>query len=57
MQTILLYWFAAQQQTSTFKQQNFGLFYLKFSAELNKLNLDSKRDRKWPKKSAETKIV
>ena len=36
----LLYWFAAQQQTSTFKRQKFGLFYLKFSAEFNELTLN-----------------
>ena len=34
-----MYWFAAEQQTSTFKWQKFGLFYLKFSAEFNELSL------------------
>ena len=39
MQPILLYWFAAQQQTSTLKLQKFGLFYVKFIAEFNELNV------------------
>ena len=39
MQAILQYWFAAQQQASTFRRQKFDLFYLKFSAEFNELSL------------------
>ena len=39
MQAVLLYWFAAQQQTSTSAQQKFGWFYLKFSAKLNEPSL------------------
>ena len=39
MQAISLYWFAAHQQTSTLRQQKFGLFYVEFSAEFNELNL------------------
>ena len=39
MQAILLYWFAAQQQTSTLRRQKIGLFYLKFNAEFNELSL------------------
>ena len=39
MQAISLYWFATQQQTSTFRQQKCGLFYLKFNAEFNELSL------------------
>ena len=37
MKVILLYWFAAQEQTSTFKRQKFVLFYLEFNAEFNEL--------------------
>ena len=35
----MLYWFAAQQQTSRSRRQKFDLFYLKFSAEFNELSL------------------
>ena len=52
MQAISLYWFAAQQQTSTLRPQKFGLFYLKFSAKLNELNA-TESDRKMVK----TKVV
>ena len=34
-QVVSLYWFAAQQQTSTFRRQKIDSFYLKFKAELN----------------------
>ena len=40
VKVISLYWFRAQQQTSTFRGQTFGLFYLKFSAEFNELTLN-----------------
>ena len=40
MNVISLYWFAAKQQTSTFRRQKFGLFYLEFSAEINKVILN-----------------
>ena len=40
VKVISLYWFAAQEQTSTFRQQKFSLFYVKFSAEYNKLTLN-----------------
>ena len=39
MQAISLYWFAAQQQTSTLAQQKFGLFFAKFRAEFNEISL------------------
>ena len=39
MHAISLHWFIVQQQTSTFRRQNFGFFYVKFSAEFNELNL------------------
>ena len=38
MQATSLYWFAAQQQTSTFRRPEFSLFYLTFSAEFNGLS-------------------
>ena len=37
---ISLYWFAAQQQTSIFRWQNFDLFYPEFSAELKDLTVN-----------------
>ena len=39
MQAILLYWFAAQQQTSTPARQKFGFFYAKFNAEFNEISV------------------
>ena len=38
MQAILLYWFAAQQQTSTLTRLKFGFFSAKFSAEFNEIS-------------------
>ena len=40
MKVIPLYWFAAQQQTSTFRRQKSGLFYQKFGVEINELSLN-----------------
>ena len=37
-QAILLYWFVAQQQTSTSRRQKFTFFYLKFSAKFNEVS-------------------
>ena len=37
MLQILLYWFAAQQQTTTFGPQNWSYFFVKFCAESNGL--------------------
>ena len=34
-----LYWFAAQQQTSTVRPQKYNLFYVKFSAQSNGFGL------------------
>ena len=34
----MLYWFAAQQQTSTSRPQKFDLFYPKFSPDLNEVS-------------------
>ena len=39
VKVISLYWFAAQQ-SSAFRGQKFGLFYLKPSAEFNELILN-----------------
>ena len=39
LQPISLYWFAAQQQTSTSRQQKFDLFYPTFNPEFNELSL------------------
>ena len=55
MQTTLLYWFAAQQQSSTFRWQGFSLLYLKFCAKVNALSIKFEKDRKLPNK-AKTKI-
>ena len=52
MQAILMYWFAAQQQTSKFRLQKFELFYLKFSSEFNELKATG-----IAQKMAKTKIV
>ena len=41
MKVISLYWFASQQQASTFRRQKFGLFYLELSAEFNEVALKS----------------
>ena len=35
-----LYWFAAQQQTSTFRRQKVHLVYPKFGAEFNEFGLN-----------------
>lgn len=35
MQSISLYWFTVQQQTSLFRRRKFGLFYLEFSAKFS----------------------
>ena len=37
MPVILLYWFAAQQQTSTLRRQKSRFIYSKFSVELSEL--------------------
>ena len=35
MKAISLYWFAAQQRTSTLRRQKIGFFYVKFSTEFD----------------------
>ena len=69
IQTILLYWFAAQQRTSTHTLKKIDWYdvkfseLVKFSAESNKhfnLFFFSKNNRKWPRsgqKMAKTKVV
>ena len=42
MPSILLYWFAGHQQTSTVRPQKCGLFYVKFSAQSNGFGLSLK---------------
>ena len=41
MQAISLYWFAAQQQTSTLRRQKISLFDVEFSADFNDFNKTS----------------
>ena len=50
MPLILLYWFGAQQQTSTFRPQKCGCFYVKFSAESNELGLIFQKQQEVAKK-------
>ena len=58
---ILLYWFAAQQQTSTSRRQKFDLFDPKFSSEFNKLILTFQEQqeiaKKWLKQKQSRKHV
>ena len=46
MPLILLYWFAAQEQTTTLRPQSFSYFYVKFSAESNGLVFFSNKESK-----------
>ena len=39
MQPLLLYWLAAQQQTSTSRRKKFDLFNLKFDPEFHEFGL------------------
>ena len=57
MRAILLYWFAAQQQTSTLTWQKFGFFYAKFSAEFNEISLFFLKPTGSGRKMAKTKVV
>ena len=50
MQAILLYWFAAQQQTSILRWQKIDLFYVKFNAEFNEVSLFFQKQQKVTKK-------
>ena len=54
MQAISLYWFAAQQQTSTLTRQKPGFFYAKLSAEFNQVSLFFWKQQE---EVAKTKIV
>ena len=57
MQTISLYWFAAQQQTSTLARQKSRFFYAKFSAEFNEISLFFLKATGRGQKTAKTKVV
>ena len=54
MPPILMYWFAAQQQTCTLRPQKYGSFYVKFSAEFNGCGLFFQKQKevaiKWIKR-------
>ena len=55
MPPILLYWFAAQQQTSTLRLQKYGFFYVKFSTEYNGFGLFFEKQQKVSKKQLKGK--
>ena len=59
MQAILLYWFAAQQLTSTFSRKNLGLLYLMQNLMQNLMSgvLISKKTTGSTQKGRKTKIV
>ena len=57
MQTISLYCFAAQQQTSTLTTQKFGFLYAKFSAEFNEISLFFLKVIGKGRKMAKSKVV
>ena len=49
-QIVLLYWFAAQQQSSTLRQQKFPSFYSKFNARSDELNLGLYKSKEFVQK-------
>ena len=57
MLPISLYWFAAQQQSSTLRLQNCACFYIKFNAESNGLGLFFLKRTRSGQKIAKTKVV
>ena len=57
MHAILLYWFAAQQQTSTSRQQKIGWFDVKFSAKSNEFDLFFLKATGSGRKTAKIKVV
>ena len=57
MPPISLYWFAAQQQTSTVRPQKYGRFYVKFSAQSNEFVLFSLNRSGSGQKMAKTKVL
>ena len=57
MQTILLYWFPAQQQTSTLRRQKIDLFYVKLNAEFNEVSLFFLKTTESYQKMTKTKVV
>ena len=57
MQATSLYWFAAQQQTSSFKRQESGFFYASFSSELNEIIMFFLKAAGKDLKMTKTKVV
>ena len=57
MQAMLLYWFAAQQQTSILRWQKIDLFYVKFNAEFNEVSLFFPKTTESYQKMTKTKVV
>ena len=57
IKAILLYWFAAQQQTSTLTRQKKIFFYSKFSAEFSEISLFFLKTTGRGQKMAKTKVV
>ena len=57
MQTISLYWFLAQQQTSTLRRQKIDLFYVKLNAEFNEVSLFFLKTTESYQKMTKTKVV
>ena len=51
----MLYWFAAQQQTSTSGRPKFDFFYPKVSAEFNELSLKLQKQLEVVKRSPKRK--
>ena len=55
MPPISLYWFAAQQQTSTLRRQLYGCFKVKFGGESNGLGLFFLKQQEVAKKGLQLK--
>ena len=49
-QRISLHWFASKQETSTYRQQKFDLFFPKFNSDINELNLTFQKQQEVAKK-------
>ena len=57
MQAVSLYWFAAQQQTSTLRRQKIDFFDVKFNANFNELSIFFLKATGRCQKVARTKVV
>ena len=58
MQAISLYWFAVQQQTSTFRRQKKWLFYVKFRVKFDEFSIFFFLKATWSgQEMAKTKVV